>query len=459
MPTVLTGRMPSNGNMSTTTSSNGGDTSPSRSPKEHDIVTDGDATDDHADDSPPLLFHQSSVACVLDDKVALDVLGKPSLRRRLFGRFVVTFRRQKIFLFSSLVIVVMWSCACASFAEELHENAATDPGGRADTWLAWLEGAGGKFRLVGILFIFALVFRFNRCYDRWAMGRSTWGKIISTSLDATRMANYWMVDEGEEFADRFSRFVIVLAYATKALLRGHCLGDANEDGEMLIERGYLTREELDDINEDDGWEPHYCLDMLSELLIEVHYRPKGMMFDSNHKVHSQLFRAVDGAITTLGGAIGDAIRIRASGLPPTYDGVHHVIFYFYFILAPIFFAPSVGWALPMLIGFESLIIMMIIVLGSELIEPFGKDRVDLPLELFCETIEVQVSQIVRRSKRKAVKRFAQSSNVEKAISESEKETPIRHSQSFRRGVAVDHKKKKKKKALPQGPLCSSRSTT
>ena len=341
--TVLTGRMPSDSNMSTTASSNG-DTHPrSPAPKEHDddavkmMMSPNDSTRsadaEDGGDSPPLLFHQASVACVLDDKVALDVLGKPSLRRRLFRRVIKSFRRQKIFLFSSLVIVVMWSCACASFAEELHENAATDPGGRADTWLGWLEGAGGKFRLVGILFIFALVFRFNRCYDRWAMGRSTWGKIISTSLDATRMANYWMVDEGEEFAGRFSRFVIVLAYATKALLRGHCLGDAAEAGEMLIDRGYLTREELDDINEDDGWEPHYCLDMLSELLIEVHLRPKGMMFDANHKVHSQLFRAVDGAITNLGGAIGDAIRIRASGLPPTYDGVHHLIFYFYFILA------------------------------------------------------------------------------------------------------------------------------
>ena len=444
--------------MSTTASSN--DDTPPRSaaPKEHDddavkMMSPGDSTRsadaEDEDYSPPLLFHQASVACVLDDKVALDVLGKPSLRRTLFRRVIKSFRRQKIFLFSSLVIVVMWSCGCASFAEELHENAATNPGGRADMWLGWLEGAGGKFRLVGILFIFALVFRFNRCYDRWAMGRSTWGKIISTSLDATRMANYWMVDEGEEFANRFSRFVIVLAYATKALLRGHCLGDAAEAGEMLIDRGYLTREELDDINEDDGWEPHYCLDMLSELLIEVHLRPKGMMFDANHKVHSQLFRAVDGAITNLGGAIGDAIRIRASGLPPTYDGVHHLIFYFYFILAPIFFAPTVGWALPILIGFESLIIMMIIVLGSELIEPFGTDRVDLPLELFCETIEVQVSQIVRRSKRKAIKRFAQSSNVEASASGSERESStIRHSQSFRRSVAVDHKKKKKKKATP-----------
>ena len=93
--------------------------------------------------------------------------------------------------------------------------------------------------------------------------------------------------------------------------------------------------------------------------------------------------------------------------------------------------------------------MMIIVLGSELIEPFGTDRVDLPLELFCETIEVQVSQIVRRSKRKAIKRFAQSSKVEPSASGSERETSTtRHSTSFRRSVAVDHKKKKKKKATP-----------
>lgn len=78
-----------------------------------------------------------SPACWTDDKVALDVLGKPSLRRRLFRRVIKSFRRQKIFLFSSLVIVVMWSCACASFAEELHETATTDPGNYQFGWSNW----------------------------------------------------------------------------------------------------------------------------------------------------------------------------------------------------------------------------------------------------------------------------------------------------------------------------------
>lgn len=352
----------------------------------------------------------------------------------IFRKIAFSLQSHRVFLFSSLVILELWACLCVYAALLLQEQADADPGGRAEKWLSWLDGAGDKLRLMGTLFAFAVVFRFNKCYERWNQGRIIWGTIISTSADVTRMASNWIVDEA--FANRFCRFVVVFSYASKALLRGNSLEDFDEEGEKLIEREFLTREELQDMTQYDGWQPQYCLDMLDAIWIEAHFvADKVIMFDSSHKVHSQLFRAIEGSITKLGAALGDAIRLRASGLPETYDSLHHLIFYSYFMLSAVFFAPSTGWALPILMGTQTLIIMMISVLGSDLVQPFGRDRVDLPLELFCQTIEAQVNQIRKSGKSDNLKRLARVSNTGQTWS-----SKARQSTSISRGIKGDHKK-------------------
>jgi len=241
----------------------------------------------------------------------------------------------------------------------------------------------------------------------------------------------------DQFADHFCRFVIVLGYSCKATLRGNSLADKNEERQGLIDRGHLTQEELDDMESTLGWQTHYCLDQLGAILIEAHYPENGMMFNASHKVHSQLFRGVDSNISLLNNAIGDAIRLRASGLPETYDGLHHVVFYFYFIISPVLFAPTVGWVLPFQIGLESLLIMAIVVLGSDMIQPFGLDQVDLPLEFFCETIERQTQHIRDRAKRRNIQRMARlSMNPEHA----EGTAGLKKRLTKDRTIKGDHKK-------------------
>ena len=55
--------------------------------------------------------------------------------------------------------VVGWSCICAWYADRLREEADQEPGGRAETWLGWIGEV--NVRVIGSLFIFSLVFRFN----------------------------------------------------------------------------------------------------------------------------------------------------------------------------------------------------------------------------------------------------------------------------------------------------------
>ena len=45
-----------------------------------------------------------------------------------------------------------------------------------------------------------------------------------------------------------------------------------------------------------------------------------------------------------------------------------------------------------------MIIMFLIVMGTKLVDPFGLDKVDIPMECFCATIEAQIQAIDQRSK-------------------------------------------------------------
>eukprot|EP00957_Ditylum_brightwellii_P077139 5862496-Ditylum_brightwellii.AAC.1 len=51
--------------------------------------------------------------------------------------------------------------------------------------------------------------------------------------------------------------------------------------------------------------------------------------------------------------------------------------------------------------------MVIIHMGTALVDPFGTDIVDLPLERFCETVEIQIHSINKRSKEPNMMNFAE----------------------------------------------------
>jgi len=246
----------------------------------------------------------------------LDRISRERMLARLNWRYLKNslpgiISNNSLFLVASLVLVVGWSAVCAYWTEELRSR--SEPGSAQEEWFGWLEEAGRRFRMAGILFVFSVVFRFNRCYDRWWEGRVLWEKIITGAKDLARMNRVYVVDNA--FADRFSRFIVVFAYACKALLRGNTLANPMEAGNDLIRKGYLTNEELEDMEEYGASQPQYCLDMLSAILVEAYYPKDALCFDVDHKAHAQILRGIDSGITKLGTCIGAAVRVHAAGLP------------------------------------------------------------------------------------------------------------------------------------------------
>ena len=99
----------------------------------------------------------------------------------------------------------------------------------------------------------------------------------------------------EELQDQLSRFIVVFSYACKALLRGKSLTAEGEDGADLVKKGLLTKHEHSIMHNSPSWQPHFCLDVIREVVLKLHMIPggKGLRIDDSNKIHGQLFRCLE----------------------------------------------------------------------------------------------------------------------------------------------------------------------
>ena len=217
----------------------------------------------------------------------------------------------------------------------------------------------------------------NKCYDRWWQAHLHWGYMITKCLDLAIMNRRWIAHRA--LGDKLSRWIIVYAYAAKALLRGSSLGAADDiEGSGLVERGILSREELNAVCNSPCWQPHFAIEMIRAVLVEAHKVPggRGVTFDEANKIHGQVFRCFDGVIKEMTALIGDNIRTRSSGLPASYDAITTMSFFVFFGLAAFVWSAAIGWMTPIVVATASFLTVLLIVMGSNLVSLWK-------LVLFC----------------------------------------------------------------------------
>lgn len=65
------------------------------------------------------------------------------------------------------LLLTVWAVLCSLFSYWLRDMALQNPGGRAEVWLEDIQNCKSAISILGTMFVFTLVFRFNSCYDRW----------------------------------------------------------------------------------------------------------------------------------------------------------------------------------------------------------------------------------------------------------------------------------------------------
>jgi len=265
-------------------------------------------------------------------------------------------------------------------------------GSESNKWLSYLTASSSAVGTLGALFSFALVFRTNICYARWWEGRTLWGAIIVNSIRICQQSRLWIHDE--LLNDRVDCLAITFTFVCKAMLRGHCISDDEEDGKVLVRKGVLAQEELDVITQEAAWQPYYCIDALRATINEGLVKTEHKISYDGRK--NAAHTAMEETVGTLANAIGGCIRVRSTGLPVAYDIILNSIGFVFFTAATIAWSPGAKYYNPILVLVIYIAMKMIIGVGNDMEDPFGLDESDLPLESFCATIESQINAIEER---------------------------------------------------------------
>mmetsp|Transcript_31396 Transcript_31396/g.71820 ORF Transcript_31396/g.71820 Transcript_31396/m.71820 type:complete len:295 (+) Transcript_31396:319-1203(+) len=245
---------------------------------------------------------------------------------------------------------------------------------------------------IGSLLMFSLVFRTQSCYQRWWEARCAWGKMISGSNVAAQEAICWI--QSECLQDRFLAYLIVLPYAMKAILRGKSLGDEKEEGGLLVKKGMLSEEELDNLCRQDAHTAYYCVEMMrSFVYYDVGKREGNPVMI---KIFEDTFRA-------LMSAQGVMNRLNNTGLPPMYNTFMTTLIVTFVIVANLCWSVKYSWYALGATAILTFILSTLVTVGNGMLKCFDDKQVfgtvltiGLPLEKYCALIEKNVHAIYRR---------------------------------------------------------------
>jgi putative membrane protein len=220
--------------------------------------------------------------------------------------------------------------------------------------------------LLGVL----LAFRNKEAYDRWWEARKLWGQLINDSRNlAVKVAVLVNPPAGERA--EFARLVVGFAVALKLHLRG--------GWPLQAVPGFEA-------------DPAAPAHVPAHLAGRVYERLNGWKAAGN--ITDVEFLAIDPHARALLDVCGACERVRSSPVPLSYRSLLRHGTILYLLTAPWFMAAEYGfWAIAVVS------LMAYFLLGTELTaenveEPFGRDRDDLTLTSYCDTIRKSCDEVL-----------------------------------------------------------------
>ena len=104
------------------------------------------------------------------------------------------------------------------------------------------------------------------------------------------------------------------------------------------------------------FQPYYFLGVMREII------KNDLELDSTRRQDEMLI--IEESLKELATSIGGLIRVRATGLPISFDAVLGFIFVIFFIVATLAWTPSLGWYTPIIVGVLDITVSLIILIGT-----------------------------------------------------------------------------------------------
>jgi putative membrane protein len=224
-----------------------------------------------------------------------------------------------------------------------------------------------------------LVFRTNTAYERYWEGRKLWGGMVNTVRNLSR--SIWVTVQENQTKDRREKIIILrllvaFAIATKIHLRGEKL---NKDLERLMPRQWFAK--LKTMNhpplEIAFWIGDYLQQQYEKKCLNVYQLTASL-------------KLLDNLVDYLGGCE----RIKKTPIPLAYSIHLKQLLLLYCLTLPFQIVEQLGWGTGLITGIISFAVFGIEAIGIEIENPFGKDPNDLPLDDICQTMEINIEDLI-----------------------------------------------------------------
>lgn len=237
-------------------------------------------------------------------------------------------------------------------------------------------GAGVVLNIVlGLM----LVFRTNTAYERFWEGRRIWGTIINTVRNLAR--HIWVNILEKDLQDRQEKqaalyLLVAFAVATKLHLRQKPI---NEELQPLLS---LSR--------------YSTLKLMNNPPLEIALWIQDYLQHQYQRgcIHVYQLSYMQQLINTLVDSLGSCERILKTPIPLAYAIHLKQLLLIYCLILPFQFIQDLGWWTIPIVGFISFALFGIEEIGIEIENPFGTDPNDLKLDTFCETMKVNIDDLI-----------------------------------------------------------------
>lgn len=239
------------------------------------------------------------------------------------------------------------------------------------------------FSLMGLPLAIFLGFRNNSSYDRFWEGRKLWGAMINTTRTLTRQIMLYVEPEkaGMSHAqaeEAFVEFRKEMVYRLVAYLHAfrHHLRDEHDFEDC---RPFLKGNEFDLVFEDPN-PPIGILHRMGERFRDAL---------TNDWIHPFHLPSLEECLKDMTNIQGACERIKKTPIPFAYTALMHRLVGVYCFALPFGVYSEIGDLTPVVVFLVSYSFFGLDAIGDELEEPFGTDPNDLPLESFCNMLEIE----------------------------------------------------------------------
>ena len=224
-----------------------------------------------------------------------------------------------------------------------------------------------------------LVFRTNTAYERFWEGRKLWGSLVNSIRNLARMIWVSVIEKSPK--DREDKIIIlhllvVFAIATKLHLRGEPIN--SEVIDLIPEYWY---EKLHQVHNP----PLQVALLIGEYLQEQFERDC-----INSYQLTAMLKLLDAMVDVLGGCE----RILKTPIPVAYSIHLKQLLLIYCLTLPFQLVSELAWWTAPIVSVISFTVFGIEQIGIEIENPFELDPNDLPLESICQTIRINIEELI-----------------------------------------------------------------